>query len=129
MPISDCRDAVAARHRHELAEFLASSTRPSPRLRGLSPQSRSDVTTITDAQVLSDLTKDPVPPTPPPSKLRGRSPRSGRPVTTLTDFQILSALTNDPSPLTLPLPETAGIVPATGDAKQRLLRSFRFYRF
>jgi hypothetical protein len=76
LPISNGREAVAARHHRELAEFLASSPRPSPRLRGLSPQSRSDVTTITDIQVLSVLTKDPFPPTPPPSKMRGRSPRS-----------------------------------------------------
>ncbi|MGV2334661.1 MAG UNVERIFIED_CONTAM: hypothetical protein LVR18_11305 [Planctomycetaceae bacterium] len=37
MPISDGSEAVAARHRRELAEFLASFTRYSPRLRGLSP--------------------------------------------------------------------------------------------
>ena len=117
LPISDGRETVAARHRRELAEFLASSPRRSPRLRGLSLQSRGAVTTITDVLVLSVLTKDPVPPTPSPSKMRGRSPRSGRSVPTLTDFQILSALPNDPSPFTLPLPEAAGIVPATGGAE------------
>ncbi|MGV2332886.1 MAG UNVERIFIED_CONTAM: hypothetical protein LVR18_01705 [Planctomycetaceae bacterium] len=38
MPISNGREAVAARHPRELAEFLASSPRPSPQLRGLSLQ-------------------------------------------------------------------------------------------
>jgi hypothetical protein len=77
LPISDGRETVAARHRRELAKFLASSPRRSPRRRGLSPPSRGAVTTITEVLVLPGLTKDPVPPTPPPSKMRGWSPALG----------------------------------------------------
>jgi hypothetical protein len=38
LPISNGRDTVAARHRRELAEFLASFAIPPPRLRGLTPR-------------------------------------------------------------------------------------------
>jgi hypothetical protein len=61
LPISDGR---------ELAEFLASSPRPSPRLRGKSPQPRCSVTTITDPQVPAVLTKNPALLTLPPPGCR-----------------------------------------------------------
>ncbi|MGV2335398.1 MAG UNVERIFIED_CONTAM: hypothetical protein LVR18_15200 [Planctomycetaceae bacterium] len=75
LPISNGREAVVARHRRELAEFLASFGRRSPRLQGLSPLLRRSVTTVTDLRVLSVVTNAPAAPTLPTPKPRGQSPR------------------------------------------------------
>jgi hypothetical protein len=110
LPISKGREAVVARHRRELAEFLASFARPSPRLWGQSPRPGRTVPTVTDLQVLSILTTAPAALTLPPPKPRGQSPRPGRSVMTVTDLQILSILTTAPAALTLP-PQSRGDSP------------------
>ncbi|MGV2339439.1 MAG UNVERIFIED_CONTAM: hypothetical protein LVR18_37360 [Planctomycetaceae bacterium] len=76
MPISNGRQAVAERHRRELAEFLASFPRPSPRLRGLSPrpESLSSDYYESSGSIGSERTSSRRPRSPSP-KLRGLSPR------------------------------------------------------
>ncbi|MGV2335163.1 MAG UNVERIFIED_CONTAM: hypothetical protein LVR18_13975 [Planctomycetaceae bacterium] len=123
MPISNGRETVVARHRCELAEFPAPSLRPSPRLRGLSPRPRREGVNVTDLQVPSVLTNDPVAATLPPPKPRGLSPQPGRSVTNVTDLQVPSVLTNNPFAPTPPPPKAAGTVPATGSVINECARS------
>jgi hypothetical protein len=100
-----CRSPTVARPsphhiRRELDESLASSSSPTPRLQGLSPQPERPATTITDLRVPSALTKDPATPHP------RRHPQScgdcpcgpDRWVTTITNLWVLPVLTKNPAP-------------------------------
>ena len=118
LPISDGRETVAARHRRELAEFLASSPRRSPRLRGLSLQSgllssdyyESSGSIGSDEKSIANHTA--------PPRNCGDCPRDrDRCVATITNLRVLSLLMKDPALLTLPSPKLRGLSPRPGVAE------------